>query len=140
VSAAGQPTRQYALHLAELFPRLLRRFRQIVVRGDSAFCKQPIFDACEAHGQCFAVVSPAQQNFEALALGLPESAWKPYRGPGERARRAQPASRRRKRRPNLRRRLARRRGKYDLKLERQWIAEIGSTTRGSSSSCGATAT
>jgi hypothetical protein len=118
-SAEGAET-----HLAELFPRLLRRFRQIVVRGDSAFCKQPIFDACEAHGQCFAVVSPAQQNFEALALGLPESAWKPYRGPGERARRAQPASRRRKRRPNLRRRLARRRGKYDLKLERQWIAEI----------------
>jgi hypothetical protein len=70
------------------------------------------------------VVSPAQQNFEALAEGLPESAWKPYRGPGQRAQRAQPPSRRRKRRPNLRRRLARRRGKHDLKLERQWIAEV----------------
>jgi len=118
-SAEGAET-----HLANLFPLLLRRFREVVVRGDSAFCSQKIFDACEAHGQCFAVVSPAQQNFEALAEALPESAWKPYRAPGERSRRAQPPSRRRKRRPNLRRRLARQRGKHDLKLERQWIAEI----------------
>jgi hypothetical protein len=111
-------------HLAELFPMLLHRFRQVVVRGDSAFCNQKVFDACEAHGQCFAVVSPAQQNFEALAETLPASAWQPYRARGERARRAQPPSRRRKRRPNLRRRVARQRGKHDLKLERQWIAEI----------------
>ncbi len=111
-------------HLAELFPLLLRRFRRVVVRGDAAFCNQKVFDVCDAHGQFFAVVSGAQKNFEALAEALPESAWKPYRGPGERARRAPPSSRRRKRRPNLRRRLARRRGKHDLKLERQWVAEI----------------
>ncbi|MHC4164894.1 MAG: IS1380 family transposase [Planctomycetota bacterium] len=111
-------------HLAELFPMLLRRFRQVVVRGDSAFCSQKIFDACEAHGQCFAVVSPAQKNFEALAEALPEAAWKPYRARGERARRASSPARRRKRRPNLRRRLARARGKHDLRLERQWVAEI----------------
>jgi hypothetical protein len=111
-------------HLEELFPWLLRRFREVVVRGDSAFCNQKIFDACEAHRQYFAVVSPAQSNFEALADALPESAWKPYRGPGERVRSAQRPSRRRRRRPNLRRRLARQRGKRDLKLERQWVAEI----------------
>ena len=35
-----------------------------------------------------------------------------------------PPASRRKRRPNLRRRLARKRGKYDLQLERQWVAEI----------------
>jgi len=111
-------------HLAELFPMLLRRFRQVVVRGDSAFCKQALFDVCEAHGQSFAVVSPVQPNFEALAEALPESVWKPYRGPRERALRAQPPPRRRKRRPNLRRRLARQRGKHDLQLERQWVTEI----------------
>lgn len=116
-SAEGAET-----HLRELFPMLLRRFRQVVVRGDSAFCNQKVFDACEAHGQSFAVVSPAQKNFEALANGLPESAWKPYRGPRERA--PGPRARRRKRRPNLRRRLARQRGKHDLRLERQWVAEI----------------
>lgn len=111
-------------HLEQLFPWLLRRFRQVVVRGDAAFCNQKIFDVCEAHGQCFAVVSPAQRNFEALAEALPESTWKPYRGPGQRRRRAQRPQRWRKRRPNLRRRLARQRGKHDLKLERQWVAEI----------------
>ena len=111
-------------HLDELFPMLLRRFRHVVVRGDSAFCNQKVFDTCESHGQCFAVVSPTQQNFEALADALPESAWKPYRGPGERAHRTPPLAQRRKRRPNLRRRLARQRGKYDLRLERQWVAEI----------------
>jgi hypothetical protein len=118
-SAEGAET-----HLAALFPLLLRRFRHVVVRGDAAFCNQKVFDACEAHGQCFAVVSPAQQNFEALAEALPESAWKPYRGPGERAQRVQPPARRRKRQPNRRRRLARARGKHDLRLERQWVAEI----------------
>jgi hypothetical protein len=111
-------------HLDALFPLLLRRFRQVVVRGDSAFCNQKVFDACDAQGQAFAVVSPTQPNFEALAEALPESAWKPYRGPGERAQRARPSTRRRRRRPNLRRRLARQRGKHDLQLERQWIAEI----------------
>ena len=110
-------------HLDELFPMLLRRFRQVIIRGDSAFCRQPIFEVCEAHGQFFAVVSPAQKNFEGLAETIPESAWKPYRGPGGRVHRPPPASRR-KRRPNLRRRLARKRGKYDLQLERQWVAEI----------------
>jgi len=65
--------------LTELFPMLLRRFRQVVVRGDSAFCNQTIFEVCEAHRQFFAVVSPTQTNFEALADALAESAWKPYR-------------------------------------------------------------
>jgi hypothetical protein len=118
-SAEGAET-----HLGELFPWLLRRSREVVVRGDATFCNQKIFDACEVHGQYFAVVSPTQTNFEALADALPESAWRPYCSTGERTRHAQCPSRRRQRRPNLRRRLARRRGKHDLKLERQWVAEI----------------
>ena len=32
-------------HLRELFPMLDRRFKQVIVRGDSAFAKQAIFDA-----------------------------------------------------------------------------------------------
>jgi hypothetical protein len=110
--------------LRDLFPLLLRRFKQVVVRGDAAFCAQKIFDACEQAGQFFAVVSPTQKNFGALFEDLSGSAWKPYRGPGDRKRQATPASRRRRRGPNRRRRLARQRHKRDLKLERQWIAEI----------------
>ncbi len=52
-SASGSET-----HLRELFPMLGRRFKQVIVRGDSAFAKQAIFDACEEAGHFFAVVSP----------------------------------------------------------------------------------
>jgi hypothetical protein len=123
--AGNAPSAQGAEEqLEELFPWLLRRFREVLVRGDAAFCSQKIFDACEAYGQFFVVVSPTQRNFGALAEALPESAWKPYRGPGERVRRARTGTRRRKRRPNLRRRRARQRGKWDLRLEHQWVAEL----------------
>ncbi len=73
-SAAGSED-----HLRELFPMLGRRFKQVIVRGDSAFAKQAIFDACKEAGQSFAIVSPQQQNFASLFEALPGEAWKPYR-------------------------------------------------------------
>jgi hypothetical protein len=108
-------------HLRELFPMLGRRFKQVIVRGDSAFAKQTIFDACEQAGHSFAVVSPQQQNFASLFGALPAEAWKPYRQrePGEDRPR-----KRRKRGPNRRRERARSRNKRDLQLKKQWIAEI----------------
>jgi hypothetical protein len=118
--AAGQ--------LEQLFPLLCSRFRKLIVRGDSAFAQQEIFDACEAAGQFFAVVSGEQRNFPRLAEALPEKAWKPYVSPEQRTvrarRRAGAKRRRRRRRPNLRRQRMRARGKKDLKLCRQWVAEI----------------
>lgn len=66
-------------HLRELFPMFGRRFEQIIVRGDSAFAKQSIFDACEEAGHSFAIVSHQQQNFASLFEALPGEAWKPYR-------------------------------------------------------------
>jgi len=115
-SAAGSED-----HLRELFPMLGRRFKQVIVRGDSAFSKQPIFDACEEAGHFFAVVSPQQQNFSSLFEALPGEAWKPYR---QRKQNEVPACRRRKRGRNRRRERALARNKRDLKLEKQWIAEI----------------
>jgi len=110
-----------AAHLDQLAPHLGSRFKRVLVRGDSAFARQDIFDVCDEHGWSFAMVSPAQPNFVGLAESLPECSWKPFR-----ANAACPvaASRRRKRGVNRRRRMARRRGKRDLKLERQWIAEL----------------
>jgi hypothetical protein len=107
--------------LEELVPMLKSRFRKILVRGDSAFARQDIFDSCDEHGLSFAMVSPAHPNFEELAESLPERSWKAFR--------AQEKPRvsgrgRRKRGVNRRRRCARRRGKRDLKLERQWVAEL----------------
>jgi hypothetical protein len=108
-------------HLLELFPMLGRRFKQVIVRGDSAFAKQAIFDACEEAGHSFAVVSPQQQNFARLFEALPGDQWKPYR---QRERSEDRPRKRRKRGPNRRRERARARNKRDLQLQKQWIAEI----------------
>ena len=107
-------------HLRELVNLLKSRFETVLVRGDSAFARQDIFDACDEHGLHFAMVSPAHTNFEELADSLEESLWRPFE-----AITTQPGHpRQRKRGVNRRRRTARRRGKRDLKLERQWIGEL----------------
>ena len=110
-----------AEHLEELVPLLKSRFEKVLVRGDSAFARQDIFDVCDEHGLHFAMVSPAHVNFAELADSLDEGCWRPFWADS-----ARPTSppRRRKRGVNHRRRTARRRGKRDLKLERQWIAEL----------------
>ena len=115
-----------AEQLAVLLPRLRSRFREVVVRGDSAFCRKDISEVCEANGASFTIVSSEQSNFPGLAEGLSERAWKRFRPCVERARRARPTppSRRWKRRRNLRRQIALRRRKRDLRLQAQWIAEL----------------
>jgi len=115
-SAAGSED-----HLRELFPMLGRRFKQVIVRGDSAFAKQAIFDACKEAGQSFAIVSPQQQNFASLFEALPGEAWKPYR---QRKKNEVSACKRRRRGRNRRQERVRARIKRDLQLEKQWIAEI----------------
>jgi hypothetical protein len=110
-----------ASHLAELAPMLKSRFKRVLVRGDSAFARQDIFDVCGEHDLYFAMVSSAQQNFEELADSLPERRWKPFCASESKPSRG---CGRRKRGQNRRRRRARERGKRDLKLEKQWVAEI----------------
>lgn len=105
----------------ELAPLLRSRYERVIVRGDSAFANQSIFDACEDEGMHFAMVSPRQANFDRLADEVPESRWKTFRAHERDG--IDPRKRRRRQR-NVRRQHARRRGKRDLKLERQWIAEI----------------
>lgn len=68
----------------------------------------------------FAFSSPAQQNFQGIADALPAGAWKPLRFRGN----EQKPKKQRKRRKNLRRRIARARGKRDLKLVKEWVAEF----------------
>jgi hypothetical protein len=70
----------------------------------------------------FAMVSPEQVNFAALAENLEERRWRPFRGDPEAG--APRSTKKRKRGRNVRRRKARQRGKRDLKLERQWVAEM----------------
>ena len=110
-----------AEHLEELVPMLKSRFKRVLVRGDSAFARQDIFDACDANGMHFAMVSSTQKNFEGIADRIPERHWQPFR-----AKEHQSSKKRQKRKrgKNLRSKRARERGKRDLKLERQWIAEV----------------
>ena len=116
VSAAGAED-----CVRELAPLLRTRFSRVIFRGDSAFAKQAIFDACEEARFHFAMVSPNQKNFTDLADRVEERQWKPFRAHPRPI--AEPGKGRKKR-PNFRRRRARQREKRDLKLEKQWIAEI----------------
>lgn len=110
-----------AEHLEDLAPMLKSRFKKILVRGDSAFARQDIFDTCDANGMYFAMVSSIQRNFQDLADGIEKRCWKPFRAKDD-----QPSKshQKRKRGKNLRSKRARERGKRDLKLVKQWIAEI----------------
>jgi hypothetical protein len=98
-----------------------------LVRGDSAFFNRELFAACEEHGAYFAVVMSRLKNVVKLAEELPETAWKPFQTRAQRERqerRKEKTAKRRRRRWERRRRSARQRGKRDLKLKRQWVAEV----------------
>ena len=109
--------------LEDLLPRLKRRFKRVVVRGDSAFAKGAIFAKCEEHGAFFAVVSPQQTNFPGLAESIPERRWSRFR-PRDGATPIEERSRQRQRGVDVRRERTETRGKRDLRLREQWIAEI----------------
>jgi len=107
-----------AAELERVMPLLTRNFKTVIVRGDSAFARQEVYEVCEEFEQYFAVVSPCQPNYQSLAESVPEGAWKGFRAHvGE-----QKAGR--KRGKNLRSIWARERGMRDIKLQRQWLAEI----------------
>ena len=108
--------------LRDIFPLLGERFQSVLVRGDSAFCQQPIYDACEEAGHFFAMVSPAHVNLKKLAEDVRIRSWKPFLA--EEQERDRDKKPRRKKKQNFRRRTARKRGKRDLKLIRQWVAEV----------------
>lgn len=110
-----------AEHIEELVPLLTSRFKNVLIRGDSAFSRQDIFDVCDGNGLYFAMVSTCQKNFEDLADSIPERQWMAFRASD---RKQVKPSKRRKRGKHRRSQKARQRGKRDLKLEKQWLAEI----------------
>ena len=113
-----------AEQIEALEPLLHSRFTKVLWRGDSAFARQDVFDACERHGMYFAMVSPAQRNFEKLAEAVPQRNWRIFHSQPQLDRASGAGKARRKRTKNLRHQRARERGKRDLRLRRQWLAEI----------------
>ena len=109
--------------LEEVFPVLKERFKRVVIRGDSAFADQSIFDKCQEHGAFFAVVSPCQPNFSAIADGIDEKRWKRFRAKADEMP-IEDRQRQRERGPDVRRERTEARGKRDLRLQEQWIAEV----------------
>ncbi len=113
--------------LEEVLPRVKERFQQVLIRGDSDFDRRDIREACEAHGAHFAFVAREASNRLEWAESLPEPAWKPFRTRAHRERESQcqkSSFRARHKKRNRRRRRAQERGYTDLKLVRQWVAEI----------------
>jgi hypothetical protein len=120
--------------LDQTLPRVKGRFAQVLVRADSDFDRRDVREACEAEGAFFAFVAREASNRLSWAEGIPESAWKPFRTRAHRdrqARHARPGFEGRRKKRNRRRRRARARGYTDLKLARQWVAEIPWTPPGS---------
>ncbi len=111
-------------HLQAVAPMLERRFEQVIVRGDSAFACQSVFDACEDNSFHFAVVAGQQSNYLEIAEAIKSSDWRPFRAHGNASETGSEPKKRRRRRQNVRRRKAKARGKRDLKLCRQWVAEV----------------
>jgi hypothetical protein len=110
-----------AEHLEELVPLVKARFQKVLIRGNSAFSRQDIFDVCDGNGLHFAMVSTSQKNFADLADSIPEHRWRVFRAAHKKP--VEPGKRR-KRGNHRRRQRARQRGKRDLKLEKQWVMEI----------------
>jgi hypothetical protein len=102
-----------------VMPRLAERFERNLWRGDSAFACQPIYDFCEEAGDYFAFVSPAQKNFEQYSLSVKERDWRVFV-----AKHKLSTGPKRRRGINRRRSKARARRLRDLKLEKQWLAEL----------------
>lgn len=111
-------------HLQDLVPLLKGRFKRVIVRGDSAFARQAIFDVCDENEMYFAMVSPEHQNYREIAESIPKSQWKPFRARDASSKRKGKHVKIRKRRKNLRSRAARDRNKRDLQLVKQWVAEV----------------
>jgi hypothetical protein len=113
--------------LEETLPRVKGRFAEVLVRADSDFDRRDVREACEAEGVFFAFVAREATNRLSWAEAIPESGWKPFRTRAhreEQARRSAAGFVARRKKRNRRRHRARERGYTDLKLVRQWVAEI----------------
>lgn len=116
--------------LDDVLPHVQQRGGKILVRGDSDFDRGDIRAACERGGAFFAFVGRELSNRPKLVETLDEAQWQPFRSRAHRAkteRRNHPSCRQRRRKRNRRRACARARQFHELRLVKQWIAELPQT-------------
>jgi hypothetical protein len=122
--------------LDEVMPRVGQHYKNLLVRGDSDFGWRDIRDACERNRAHFAFVGREFPNRPGLAESLPERQWKPFRTRAARQKHEnekRPGYRRRRKKQirNRRRKHAQERNYKELRLVKQWLAEIPWTPVGS---------
>jgi hypothetical protein len=104
--------------LDEVFPLLNRNFKHVIVRGDSAFAKQELYELCEEYEQSFAFVLASYPNLVKLAEIIPKNDWQLFEQKASRGKTQ------RKRGKNIRRKQVHKHKKRNLELKKQWFAEI----------------
>ncbi len=111
--------------IQEVLDWLEKRFKQVIVRGDSAFLSHEITDTVHENGHNFALVMPGYPNLNKLADQLPPESWTRFepssRKHRKKRRRGKP---KRNRRQNLRKAKALNLKKRNLQLQEQWVTEI----------------
>lgn len=119
--------------LKEVLPRVLRHFRNVLVRGDTDFDRCDVYNEAIEAGAYFAIGGRLYPNRTALVEAIAEEDWKPF---VPRADREEPSrSSRRVRRANYRRMKAQDRGFRTLRTVKQWVSEIAYQPAGLGFAC-----
>lgn len=119
--------------LKEVLPRVMRHFRNALVRGDTDFDRSDVFNAAIEEGAYFAIGGRVHPNRAALVERIAEENWKPFVPRTEREERS--GSSRHGRTLNYRRQKAAERGYRRLRTVKQWLSEIDYQPHGLSSPC-----
>ena len=119
--------------LKEVLPRVMRHFRNALVRGDTDFDRSDVFNAAIEEGAYFAIGGRVHPNRAALVERIAEENWKPFVPRAKREERS--GSSRHGRTPNYRRQKAAERGYRRLRTVKQWVSEIAYQPHGLGAAC-----
>lgn len=110
-------------------------YKKVLLRGDSDFDRADLRAVCHKYDDCFfAFVGREFRNRPGIAESIPEEQWRPFETRARREateRRSKDGYRPRRKRGNRRRERARERGYKEMRLVRQWRAEVPWTPPGS---------
>lgn len=120
--SGNRPSEEGAASIADQVIALCRQggFRQIRLRGDTAFTQTQHLDRWDAAGVIFQFGCDARSNLKELAENLPDSAWKKLTRPPAYTRQGP----RRERPANIKRQIIRKREYLHLELKSEEVAEF----------------